>query len=496
MVKLESQGLMDPKPGDGSDSKLASSSQTNKKRTLLQVDIVDIDNDELMAATIGDVTWLHQSMKKAKSTTQRDRNGFTAIHLAAKHGRLECVKILVEEYNVSVDLTNSQGCRPLHLVFSKEHKLRSFQCMTYLLMQGAKINVQNSDRQTPLHKAASEGLQDCVAALVEAGADVSIKDTSGHTPIDLTKIWGHRKCCRYLSHIMWKQGKDEFVRETERLNEIKYTLFLGELDYNKRVKKDKAFFNDIAFGDWIEAKHLPVRLKRTKGIQLKSLPSSKFARDSQIDYVNVRHRKVQRTGRKSAQTNFHDGITSAQKTSRGFHSTAIAKAEVGDDEEACCYPLAYLVYQEEMAKIVRARVYTLGDPWNFSTNLETPPVVNIYRPITVRLGVDPNMIKLHDFRSYLILFKNEEGFPVIETKLGGRPWPIPNLPFEEIRKSLFPDSEPSRIKIPQEFKSHCVLDILRKRPPARKRKPFSEVVLHLREMIDQKLIDMCQFDKY
>uniref|UniRef100_H3AFP1 Ankyrin repeat domain 53 n=1 Tax=Latimeria chalumnae TaxID=7897 RepID=H3AFP1_LATCH len=374
---------------------------------------------ELMAATIGDVTWLHQSMKKAKSTTQRDRNGFTAIHLAAKHGRLECVKILVEEYNVSVDLTNSQGCRPLHLVFSKEHKLRSFQCMTYLLMQGAKINVQNSDRQTPLHKAASEGLQDCVAALVEAGADVSIKDTSGHTPIDLTKIWGHRKCCRYLSHIMWKQGKDEFVRETERLNEIKYTLFLGELDYNKRVKKDKAFFNDIAFGDWIEAKHLPVRLKRTKGIQLKSLPSSKFARDSQ--------------------------------TSRGFHSTAIAKAEVGDDEE------------EEMAKIVRARVYTLGDPWNFSTNLETPPVVNIYRPITVRLGVDPNMIKLHDFRSYLILFKNEEGFPVIETKLGGRPWPIPNLPFEEIRKSLFPDSEPSRIKIPQEFKSHCVLDILRKR---------------------------------
>ncbi|XP_064409268.1 ankyrin repeat domain-containing protein 53 [Latimeria chalumnae] len=371
--------------------------------------------------------------------------GFTAIHLAAKHGRLECVKILVEEYNVSVDLTNSQGCRPLHLVFSKEHKLRSFQCMTYLLMQGAKINVQNSDRQTPLHKAASEGLQDCVAALVEAGADVSIKDTSGHTPIDLTKIWGHRKCCR-------------------------------------KIKLSSMTLHSVTG-------------LRQSTCQ-KSLPSSKFARDSQIDYVNVRHRKVQRTGRKSAQTNFHDGITSAQKTSRGFHSTAIAKAEVGDDEEACCYPLAYLVYQEEMAKIVRARVYTLGDPWNFSTNLETPPVVNIYRPITVRLGVDPNMIKLHDFRSYLILFKNEEGFPVIETKLGGRPWPIPNLPFEEIRKSLFPDSEPSRIKIPQEFKSHCVLDILRKRPPARKRKPFSEVVLHLREMIDQKLIDMCQFDKY
>lgn len=49
---------------------------------------------------------------------------------------------------------------------------------------------------TPLHLAASEGLLDCTEILVQAGADVSAKDSVGHTPLDLARIWCRREVAR------------------------------------------------------------------------------------------------------------------------------------------------------------------------------------------------------------------------------------------------------------------------------------------------------------
>ena len=48
-----------------------------------------------------------------------------------------------------------------------------------------------------MHQAASEGHVQCLKALIEAGGKVWEKDDRGHTPIDLAKLWGHRKCARF-----------------------------------------------------------------------------------------------------------------------------------------------------------------------------------------------------------------------------------------------------------------------------------------------------------
>lgn len=53
--------------------------------------------------------------------------------------------------------------------------------------------------QTPLHLAASEGFMDCAEILVQAGADVLAKDSMGHTPLDMTRIWCRRKVARLTS---------------------------------------------------------------------------------------------------------------------------------------------------------------------------------------------------------------------------------------------------------------------------------------------------------
>ena len=58
------------------------------------------------------------------------------------------------------------------------------------------IQSANDDGITPMHQAASEGHVQCLKALIEAGGNVTGVDRRGHTPIDLAKLWGHRKCAR------------------------------------------------------------------------------------------------------------------------------------------------------------------------------------------------------------------------------------------------------------------------------------------------------------
>ena len=54
----------------------------------------------------------------------------------------------------------------------------------------------NDDDITPMHQAASEGHVQCLKALIEVGARIDGDDRRGHKPIDLAKLWGHRKCAR------------------------------------------------------------------------------------------------------------------------------------------------------------------------------------------------------------------------------------------------------------------------------------------------------------
>ena len=55
----------------------------------------------------------------------------------------------------------------------------------------------NEDLVTPVHQAASEGHVQCLKLLIELGAKIDVQDVRGHSPLDLAKLWGHRKVARY-----------------------------------------------------------------------------------------------------------------------------------------------------------------------------------------------------------------------------------------------------------------------------------------------------------
>ena len=56
-----------------------------------------------------------------------------------------------------------------------------------LLNNGYNVNQIDNDGWTPLHYAASNRFEDIIKVLIDYGADRTIKDIWGNTPIDLTK---------------------------------------------------------------------------------------------------------------------------------------------------------------------------------------------------------------------------------------------------------------------------------------------------------------------
>ncbi|XP_022111002.1 ankyrin repeat domain-containing protein 24-like [Acanthaster planci] len=214
------------------------------------------DNDEFMAAAIGDTAWLKQSLRSGRDPSQYDRNGLAAIHLAALHGRLECLKLLVEKYKVDVNLPSSTGWRPVHLAINSRTGKRSLSCVQYLLDQGADASLVNEDDLTPAHQAAIEGSVKCLEALINSNAAIHLQDNKGHLPLDYAKIWGHRKCARILASESWRQGKNYQAGEMEKLKHLRTLKEDDDRDAEESQLAHKEFYGSLSFTNWLDEKGL------------------------------------------------------------------------------------------------------------------------------------------------------------------------------------------------------------------------------------------------
>ncbi|XP_033632664.1 synphilin-1-like [Asterias rubens] len=214
------------------------------------------DNDEFMAAAIGDTAWLKQSLRSGRDPSLYDRNGLAAIHLAALHGRIECLKLLVERYRVDVDLPSTTGWRPLHLAINSRTGKRSLQCLQYLIDQGANPSLVNEDDLTPAHQAAIEGSVRCLEALIKANAAIDLPDDKGHIPLDYAKIWGHRRCARILASEGWRQGKEYQAGEMEKLKYLRTLKEADEKDEEESKLAEKEFYGSLSFTNWLDERGL------------------------------------------------------------------------------------------------------------------------------------------------------------------------------------------------------------------------------------------------
>ncbi|EPQ28819.1 uncharacterized protein PFL1_03622 [Pseudozyma flocculosa PF-1] len=134
-------------------------------------------------------------------------NGLVPLHFAAKEGKTDVAKWLVQEAGAIVEMEDREGETPLH----KAAMSGKLPVLTFLLSAGADANAKDADGWTALHNACSRGYLDIVRVLIEtAGADIEVQGgRGGWTPLMNAASKGHLPIVRHLTA---KQHADPFVR--------------------------------------------------------------------------------------------------------------------------------------------------------------------------------------------------------------------------------------------------------------------------------------------
>jgi cytohesin len=113
----------------------------------------------------------------------RDNAGNTPLFLRIENTELDTgyVEVLLEGEG-SVNVVNNVGDTPLHCACAQHRPVKGW--VLALVNAGADVNAQNAEGDTPLHKASQVRWTEITTLLLQNGADTTLKNLAGFTPID------------------------------------------------------------------------------------------------------------------------------------------------------------------------------------------------------------------------------------------------------------------------------------------------------------------------
>jgi len=137
------------------------------------------------AAADGDLTTLRMAIDTGTDPNTKRHDGYAPIHLAAKHGQQESLRLLLAK-GARIDETDRKHA---HTAVHKAAWFSQVNALELLLAAGANPSLRDTDgKMTPLHWA-SEGR--IVGALLRAGANPDIPDQYGETPLHAAALRKH-----------------------------------------------------------------------------------------------------------------------------------------------------------------------------------------------------------------------------------------------------------------------------------------------------------------
>ncbi|XP_053277690.1 ankyrin repeat and death domain-containing protein 1B isoform X1 [Pleuronectes platessa] len=129
-----------------------------------------------------------------KELDKDDLTGHQAFALAAEHGCVDMLQMLMNPYEMASMKPNKRGDTPLHLAARNGHLDAA-----HLLLQSFDTRDEvNMDGETALYQAADNAHEECVLALLEAGCDPNIATTVNCSALHPVSERGDRSLVQVL----------------------------------------------------------------------------------------------------------------------------------------------------------------------------------------------------------------------------------------------------------------------------------------------------------
>lgn len=209
-----------------------------------------------LAAEKGNTIKLGQLISDHADVNYQDKDGNTALHHAAQAYEPAIVELLLKA-GANVTAQNNLKRTPLHEVLQPTTQEFSSQLRTsqklnsnillipLLLKSGAIIDAQDVDERTPLHCAALTKDLFNAKLLLQAGADIHIKDKYGLTPLDYFHIaFNKNEVEKLLCDNMRPPQKTDTVNRAQdsHYEQVKYATSPTS-DKTKQTKSEQASNN-------------------------------------------------------------------------------------------------------------------------------------------------------------------------------------------------------------------------------------------------------------
>lgn len=136
----------------------------------------------------------------------RDMSGKTALFHAASCRDFKCVKHLVEDGGADVNAQDNAGDTILHKLTDFEQEE-----FGYIIENGGNPNIANNKGHTALHVAVDNGYISDVFNLVNAGANITLKDAAGKTPLMIAMENKQEDIVDYLKSLSEQMSLDNEI---------------------------------------------------------------------------------------------------------------------------------------------------------------------------------------------------------------------------------------------------------------------------------------------
>jgi ankyrin repeat protein/Flp pilus assembly protein TadD len=158
----------------------------------------------LAAASRGDDEAVRAFLNNRSNVHVQTSRGYTALHLAAREGHTEVVRMLLF---AGADVHTGSRTTPLHLAAARGEEASARMLIDY----GANVDARTDEGASTLHFAALEGRSAMLVALLSAGADIEARDQDGWTPLLFASAAGADEAVQTLL----ASGADPFASDND-----------------------------------------------------------------------------------------------------------------------------------------------------------------------------------------------------------------------------------------------------------------------------------------